>query len=147
MGTERSLLRPRHAAPDVDEQAAFVAIVDDDESIRNALLRLMHSVGYSVATFASAIDFLSSLPLRRPHCVVLDLHLPGMTGIELLQRFAELDDPPPVVMLTASDDRCLRDQCMALGTKRYFNKPVDGNALLEAIRATLRDAAAPGSAR
>ena len=134
MSTQRS---EPHAAPGVGEPA-FVAIVDDDEAIRNAWLRLMRSAGYSAATFASAIDFLSSLSLRRPRCVVLDLHLPGMTGIELLQRFAELDDPPPVVMLTASDDRCLRDQCMALGAKRYFRKPVDCLAVLEAISETLR---------
>ena len=75
---------------------------------------------------------MGSLSLRRPSCLLLDLQLPGMTGIELLQRFAELDDAPPVVMITGSDDQCLRDQCMVLGAKRYLRKPVDCDKLLEA---------------
>jgi FixJ family two-component response regulator len=114
--------------------AAPVAIVDDDESLRDALARLFRSAGYSVETFASAIELLSSLSTRRPHCVILDLQLPAMSGVELLQRLAHLDDSPAVLVITGSDDARMRDRCLALGAKGYFRKPVDGDALLEAVR-------------
>jgi FixJ family two-component response regulator len=111
-----------------------IAVVDDDESMRNSLRRLFGSAGYSVECFASATDFVGSLAARAPHCVVLDLQLPGISGVELLERFAELADAPPVVVITGSDDSRARDRCIALGAKRYFRKPLDCDALLEAAR-------------
>jgi FixJ family two-component response regulator len=114
------------------EQGAAIAIVDDDESLRNSLLRLFRSAGYSVEGFASATDLLSSLAVRRPRFVILDLQLPSMSGVELLERFAKLADAPPVVVITGNEDPCVRDQCIALGAQRYFRKPLDCTALLEA---------------
>lgn len=114
------------------EQDAAIAIVDDDESLRNSLLRLFRSVGYSAAGFESATDLLSSLARRRPRCVILDLQLPGLSGVELLEHFAKLADAPPVVVITGNDDPSVRDQCIALGAQRYFRKPLDCDALLEA---------------
>jgi FixJ family two-component response regulator len=114
--------------------AASIAIVDDDESLRNALARLFRSAAYSVETFASAVDFLSALPTRGLHCIILDLQLPGMSGVELLQHLAQFGDSPAVVVITGGDDARMKDQCMALGAKRYFRKPVDCDALLEAVR-------------
>jgi|SRR5688572_2809315 len=113
---------------------AAIAVVDDDDSLRNSLLRLFRSAGYSAAPFATATELLSSLSLGRPDCVVLDLQLPGMTGVELLRRFTVLADPPPVIVITGNDEARLREQCMALGSKRYFRKPLDCDALLEAVR-------------
>jgi FixJ family two-component response regulator len=113
---------------------AAVAIVDDDESLRNSLRRLFGSAGYSVECFVSAEDFLGSLAARTPRCVVLDLQLPGISGVELLERFAELKDAPPVVVITGADDPRVRARCMALGAQRYFRKPLDCDALLEAAR-------------
>jgi FixJ family two-component response regulator len=114
------------------QQGAAIAIVDDDESLRNSLLRLFRSAGYSVEGFASATDLLSSLMARRPRCIILDLQLPDFSGVELLERFGELADPPPVVVITGNDDPRVRDQCIALGAQRYFRKPLDCDALLEA---------------
>ena len=114
------------------EHGAAIAIVDDDESLRNSLLRLFRSVGYSVEGFESATDLLSSLPRCRPRCVILDLQLPGLSGVELLERFAKLADAPPVVVITGNDDPIVREQCIALGAQRYFRKPLDCDALLEA---------------
>jgi FixJ family two-component response regulator len=114
------------------EQGAAIAIVDDDESLRNSLLRLFRSAGYSVEGFASATNLLISLAARRPRCVILDLQLPDVSGVELLERFAKLADAPPVVVITGNDDPCVRDQCIALGAQRYFRKPLDCDSLLKA---------------
>ena len=113
---------------------ASIAVVDDDESLRNSLVRLFRSAGYSVEAFATATDLLSSLSLGSLHCVILDLQLPGMSGVELLQRFSVLAAPPPVIVITGSEDERLRDQCIALGSRRYFRKPLDSDALLDAAR-------------
>jgi FixJ family two-component response regulator len=114
------------------EQGAAIAVVDDDASLRNSLLRLFRFAGYSVEGFASALDLLDSLAARRPRCIILDVQLPDMSGVELLERFATLAGVPPVVVITGNDDPCIRDQCMALGAQRYFRKPLDCDALLEA---------------
>ena len=111
---------------------AAIAVVDDDDSLRSSLLRLFRSAGYTVEGFATATELLRSLSLGRPDCVILDLQLPGMTGVELLRRFSVLADPPPVIVITGNDDVGLREQCAALGSKRYFRKPLDCDALLEA---------------
>lgn len=114
------------------EHGAAIAVVDDDESLRNSLLRLFRSAGYSVEGFASATDLLSSLATRKPRCVFLDLQLPELSGVELLERFAKLEDLPPVVVITGTDDPGVRSQCIALGAQRYFRKPLDCDALLAA---------------
>ena len=124
---------------------ASVAIVDDDDSLRHSLVRLFRSAGYSVEAFATATELLSSLSLGRPDCVILDLQLPGMTGVELLRRFSALADPPPVVVITGNDDECLRHDCIALGARQYFRKPLDCDALLEAAREIVGQAAGDSS--
>jgi DNA-binding response OmpR family regulator len=98
------------------------------------LQRLFRSAGSSVVAFPTALELLSSLPVDPPDCVILDLQLPGMSGVELLRSFSVLAEPPPVIVITGDDDERLREQCMALGSKRYFRKPLDCDALLEAAR-------------
>jgi FixJ family two-component response regulator len=123
------------------KHGALVAIVDDEASIRKALLRLFRLARYQAEAFDSASGLLMSMADHSPSCVVLDLQLPGMTGVELLERFAELDDPPPVVVITSNDEQRVEDQCLALGTKRYFRKPIDCDALLDAVRDIVAPAA------
>ena len=118
----------------MDENGALVAIVDDEESIRRALVRLFRLAHYRTQAFDSASKFLTSLAVRKPNCVVLDLQLPGITGVELLERFAELENPPPVVVITSNDEQRMEARCLALGTKRYLRKPIDCDALLDAVR-------------
>lgn len=118
----------------MEPQATLVAIVDDDARIRTALLRLFRFARYRAQAFRSADVFLQSLSEQAPSCVVLDLHLSGMTGLELLRRLATLDRSPPVVVITADDDEGLANQCKTLGSKRYFKKPIDCDALLDAVR-------------
>lgn len=118
----------------MEAHASLVAIVDDDARIRRALLRLFRFARYRAEAFRSADAFLRSLAVQVPSCVVLDVHLPGMTGVDLLRRLALLDRAPPVVMITADDDERLESQCRTLGGKRYFRKPLDCDALLDAVR-------------
>lgn len=118
----------------MDGQASIVAIVDDDARIRTALQRLFRFARYRVEAFRTADAFLRSLAVRKPSCVVLDLHLPGMTGVELLRRLAARDDSPPVVVITAYDDERTENQCESLGSKRYVRKPIDCDALLDAVK-------------
>jgi FixJ family two-component response regulator len=115
-------------------EPALVAIVDDDARICTALLRLFRFASYRAEAFRSAEVFLETLAAQPPSCVVLDLHLPGMPGIELLRQLRALERAPPVVVITADDDERLERQCASLGTRQYFRKPVDGDALLEAVR-------------
>jgi FixJ family two-component response regulator len=113
---------------------ALIAIVDDEESVRAALLRLLRLEEFRVETFSSATAFLNASTDFPPDCVVLDLNMPGMTGVELLQHFSVLDDPPPVIVITAEHQQTIRDKCRALGVKHYLIKPVDRKALLDSIR-------------
>jgi FixJ family two-component response regulator len=121
----------------MDRGAALVAIVDDEESIRRALLRLFRLNGFRTEAFRSAADFLDSLSDRTPNCLVLDLHMPGMTGVELLRRLRQIARPPPVIVITAHDTPHLHDECRRLGTKHYLHKPLDSNKLLQNVRDVL----------
>lgn len=127
----------------MDDWTAWVAIIDDEASIRKSLLRLFKIAKYPAQAFGSADAFLESLSERTPSCVVLDLQLPGMSGIELLERFAAMSDAPPVVVITSNDEQRVHDQCVALGSKRFFRKPLDGGALVSAVREILEPAPLP----
>jgi FixJ family two-component response regulator len=120
--------------------AALIAIVDDEESIRRALLRVFRLAEFRAEAFASAAAFLEFYARQRPDCVILDLHMPGISGGELLQRFATLDSPPPVIVVTADSDSATQMECMALGTKYYFSKPVDSRTLIDSVRTVVAGA-------
>jgi FixJ family two-component response regulator len=117
---------------------ALVAIVDDEESIRKALLRLFRLNSFRAEAFSSAADFLKSLSDRTPDCIVLDLHMPRMTGIELLRHLAGLERPPPVIVVTAHDEPHVRAESLRLGTRHYLLKPIDSDRLLESVRDVVR---------
>ena len=118
----------------MENVAPLIAVVDDEESVRRALARLLRSAQYQVEGFASARAFLESLALQVPQCIVLDLHMPEVTGLELQQRLRQLEIRIPVIVITAYDEPDSRDQCLALGAERYFAKPVDGHRLIRSIR-------------
>lgn len=107
------------------DRTARIAIVDDEESIRRALLRLFRTTGLEAEVFASAGDFLESLRDSQPDCLILDLHMPGMTGMMLLRKLAHRIDAPPVIVMTAFDDRHVYEECMSLGARHYLRKPID----------------------
>jgi FixJ family two-component response regulator len=113
---------------------APVAIVDDDPSVRRALRRLIHSEGYGVQTFASAGEFLEALPRGRPGCLVLDVYLDGMSGLELQERLVADRIDLPVIFITAHDDVVTRTRIERFGAAGHLRKPIDEQPLLEAIR-------------
>jgi FixJ family two-component response regulator len=107
----------------------IIAIVDDDESVRRSLHRLVRSAGYAVETFASAAEFLAWLPLGKAACLVLDVHMNEMTGFELQQRLAV-----PVVFITSHDDASTRARIEKSTAVGHLWKPFDESAVLDVIR-------------
>ena len=110
-------------------QAPIIAIVDDDASVRRALQRLVESAGYTVQTFASAREFLDWLPQGKAACLVLDVHMDGMSGLELQQRLAV-----PVIFITAHDDALTLERIKKARAAGHLRKPIDEQAVLDAIR-------------
>jgi len=114
--------------------APVVAIVDDDPSVRRALHRLIRAAGYTVQSFASAHEFLDSLPGRRAACLVLDIQLDGMSGFDLQEHLAADGVGVPVIFITAHDDARTRERIERSGAAGHLWKPVDEQGLLGAIR-------------
>ena len=111
----------------------LVAIVDDDQPVRKALRRLLRAAGLEAVTYASGQEFLDARQLHRPDCLVLDLYMPGMSGLDLMQRIAEDKPKLPVIIITGHDRPDMRSRCMSAGAKAYLCKPVAGPVLLGAI--------------
>jgi len=111
----------------------IISIVDDDLSARRALRRLVQSAGYTVETFVSAPAFLASSSLNRTACLVLDIHLDGMSGFGLAERLAADRIPIPIIFITARDDAATRERVEQAGVAAYLPKPFGGHALLDAI--------------
>ena len=115
----------------------YVAIVDDEEPVRKALRRLLRASGLQAEGFASGQEFLDAAAQRQPDCVVLDLHMPGMSGLQALRKLQACAPALPVVVITAHDEPETRAQCMASGAAAYLRKPLDERLLLNAISAAL----------
>jgi FixJ family two-component response regulator len=111
----------------------FIAVVDDEGPIRKALKRLLRASGLEAEGYASGQDYLAGTAGRRPDCVLLDLHMPSMAGLTLLEQIRET----PVVVITAHDHPDTRAQCLAAGAAAYLKKPLDERLLLNAISAAL----------
>lgn len=112
-----------------------ISVVDDDESIRRALVRMIKSVGLDVETFASAEEFLASGDLINSACLILDVGLPGISGIDLQERLNSASCHIPIIFLTANVDDRTRERVMKAGAVNCFSKPFSRNALLDAVRA------------
>ena len=108
-------------------------MVDDEEPVRRALERLLRSAGIETETFASGGAMLEDLARREPDCVVLDLHMPGMSGFEVQERLASREHRIPVVVLTGQDTPESFDRATTCGASAYLRKPVDGGELLAAV--------------
>jgi FixJ family two-component response regulator len=114
-----------------------VAVVDDEPSVRRAIQRLIRSAGMEVESFPSGAEFLAALRDGGPDCVVLDLHMPQVTGFEVQARLAQLGARVPVVIITGHDTPEARARAAAAGASAYLLKPVDDRTLLDAIAAAI----------
>ena len=119
------------------ESDAVIAIVDDDPSVREGLRSLLRSAGWKVQTFASGQEFLARPGAEVPCCLILDLQLPGLSGLDLQKRMAEVELEIPIVFLTGHGDIPASVQAMKAGAVEFLTKPFDEEELLQAIRAAL----------
>jgi FixJ family two-component response regulator len=123
---------------DAQSKPGIIAIVDDDAPLREALGSVMKAAGFLTNTFASAEEFLNSPSRQQTKCLILDVRLPGMSGIELQRKLADVNSEFPVIFVTAHGDALLRDLLMRDGAAAFLNKPVRSDALLKEIRAALK---------
>ena len=117
-----------------------IFIVDDDSSVRKSLTRAVTSAGYAVEAFASAREFLAREPFVGPSCVVLDVRMPGLTGLDLQEALAGAGHRTPIVFITGHGDISMSVKAMKAGAVDFLTKPFDVERLLEAIeRAVAKD--------
>jgi len=131
VATEKSASSPALAA------ASSVFLVDDDASVRRALARLIKSAGHSVQTFASAREFLGTQAGEEAACLVLDVRMPGITGIDLQRELQTLNRDVPIVFITGHGDIPMSVQAMKAGALEFLTKPFGDDELLAAIRQAL----------
>lgn len=121
----------------IERKTRLVAIVDDDESVRTAVHGVLKSVGLNTRSFASAEEFLRSGDQRETGCLITDIRMPGMSGLELQATLAEEDYRIPIIFITAYGDARTRTQAMRAGAVEFLEKPFDDDVLLESVRTVL----------
>jgi FixJ family two-component response regulator len=116
----------------------MISVVDDDQSVRESLARLIRSVGFTVQVFGSAEEFLSAGQSRRPDCLILDIRMPGMNGIELQRELSASDRDLPVIFITAhGSDEEVRARALGAGAVDYLLKPLKEEEVLKALETAL----------
>ncbi len=115
----------------------LISVVDDDRSVVEAIVSLLESVGYAAAGFVSAQDFLNSPQLRRTACLILDLRMPGIGGLELQRRLAAENIHTPIIFITAHGDQELSAEVLTTGVTALLRKPFSQESLLGALRSAL----------
>ena len=129
-GDIRKLPRPKGKMPGHQTR---VAILDDDQSVRTAISRLLKTSEMSVDLFATSVELLNSLERGTPDCLVLDLQMPGMNGIDVMNYLSHTGSRVPTIVITAHDGPGSRESCVAAGATAYLRKPLDADELLKAI--------------
>ena len=124
-------------APEENNSQALIAIVDDDQSFREALESLLRLIGFRTAIFASARNFLESPQFPNVSCAILDVSMPGMDGLEL-QRHLVATHPIPIIFITDLRDAKTREQALRAGAISFFNKPFSEETLIDALNSALR---------
>jgi len=119
-------------------KASLVSIVENDRFFRESMTRLLRSMGYSVEAFASAVDFLASARLVDTACLIADVHMPAMTGLELHRRLIETGKAIPTILVTAYPDDDVRARALKDGFLCYLRKPIDEKDLVSCLRAALQ---------
>jgi FixJ family two-component response regulator len=121
----------------VTSKVPTVFVVDDDASVRGAVARLLHSAGYQTETFASAEGFLAQSRFDAPGCILLDVRMPGLNGLELQQALAAADRQLPIVFITGHGDVPMSVRAMKAGAEDFLPKPFDDEELLNAVAQAL----------
>jgi FixJ family two-component response regulator len=116
----------------------LISIIDDDQHFRESMQQLVELLGYDVETFPSAADFLTSRFLPETACLVTDVHMPEMTGVELHRRLIKLGYAIPTILVTAYPDEAIREQALKDGVTCYLSKPVDDRDLERCLRSALK---------
>jgi FixJ family two-component response regulator len=121
----------------------LVAIIDDDEALCSSLVDLMRSIGYRAKPFLSAETFLTPSNLLGLDCIVADVHMPGMGGLNLARRLHKQGTMTPVILITAVPDKHLDDEATAVGAQCLLRKPFETNALLDCVERSLSNERPP----
>jgi FixJ family two-component response regulator len=117
--------------------SSLISIVDDDESVRTAMSSLVRSLGYAVCAFPSAEEFLASPRLNETSCLVADVQMPGMSGLDLQRELAARDWRTPIIFITAFPEERIRKRAEAAGAVCFLSKPVDSGALIRCLSGIL----------
>ena len=121
----------------INTSSGLVAIVDDDQSVQNALKDLMESAGISARCFGSAQEFLASDETEQIACLIVDIRMPGMSGLELQAKLNSEGCWIPIIFITAHSDSKMKMQAIEAGAIEFLSKPFDDEVLLEKVRLTL----------
>ena len=116
----------------------MIAIVDDDDVVRGAMKSLMRSLGYDASTFGSAEEFLNSEQISRTSCLITDLHMPGLSGLDLQERLTAQGHRFPIIFLTAYPDEDVRMRAMKAGAVGFLSKPCHHGHLLDCLDKALK---------
>ena len=119
-------------------QRLLISVVDDDESVRESLPDLLNEFGFAARAFSSAEAFLSSDCVDKTRCLILDVMMPRMTGLDLQQELTRRGQEIPVIFITARKDEALRARAFRQGAVKFLNKPFSDTALLDALNVALR---------
>lgn len=116
---------------------AIISVVDDEESVRNSMRRLLRSMGFEVRVFHSARDFLHQGPLHEDGCVIVDVRMPEMNGLDLQKRLSDAGISLPLIFITAYEDPGVCEQAMQNGAVAFMQKPFSDQCLMDAIHLAL----------
>ena len=116
----------------------LISIVDDDQPFRESMRKLVMLLGYTVEAFSSAADFLASRLLPETACLIADVNMPGMTGVELHRHLVDAGCAIPTILVTAYPDEAVRDRALKDGVVCYLSKPLDDNHLERCLRSALQ---------
>jgi FixJ family two-component response regulator len=120
-------------------QKGAIAVVEDDTGMREALQRVLRIAGYEARGYGSAEEFLATEPCKSLRCVVLDIHLPGISGLDLQRRLVTMGRPYPVIFITAHDTASARKEARDLNAVAFLIKPFEGRQLVSAVDTVLTE--------
>jgi FixJ family two-component response regulator len=142
----RGVVAASNAPEAVLSEQSLISIVDDDQSFRDSMRRLLKSLGYAVAVFPSAAEFLASPKLAATACLVADVHMPAITGVELYRHLIETGHAIPTILVTAYPDDSVQERMLTMGVECYLRKPLEEAHLIGCLRSAFARGKAPREA-